>query len=111
MDTEWGMDSMIIMIKQVDPIVIQLSFTEEEAQHPLFSSTLNEMYQNTDYDISGNDENVNVEIQQDLYYDITGQTVDDIRELWCGDVVFEYDGEGNPLPKDLSNCPCFKIGE
>jgi len=102
---------MIITIKSLEPSILQITFTQTELQHSLFQATLNKMYNSDEYDTHKKDDNINVTLLNENSYEVIGQTVDEIRELWCGDVLFTYDGEGNPLPKDLSKCPCFILGQ
>ncbi len=103
---------MLILVEQLSPISLKLQFNEDELNHPLFQITLNKMYGIDNFDVSANNTSIDIEVEQmQSSYDVVGQTVDDIRELWCGDVIFQYDNQGNPLPKDLSECPCFIIGE
>lgn len=102
---------MIITIKQAEPSILQLTFTANELKNSLFTATLNKMYNSTDYDVHKSGDDVDVTNIVQNTFEVVGQAVDSIRELWCGDVVFSYDAEGKPLPKDLSKCPCFKIGD
>jgi hypothetical protein len=65
--------------------------------------------------------NITIEIpipEGESVMQVLGRQVDILREEYCGDVQNTYeddlkDDEGNPIPdnKDLSDCPCFKIGE
>ena len=100
---------MIIVI--IDESTLQLTFTPTELTHPLFHSVLNKMYASNDYDAHKHQEDINVDLPETSTYTIIGSTVDILRELWCGDVVFQYDPDGNQLPKDLTGCPCFIIGQ
>ena len=76
-----------------------LEFTAEEIESPLFSSTLNRMRNLDELEVHKTGELVSVQVIDADSYETFGVAVDDIRELWMGDVV--------PGPKDLSNCPCF----
>ena len=101
---------MFITIIQDDPMTINLQFNPTELEHPLFQPTLTIMKNNEDYIIAVNSNIVTVQL---VNHDpnLTGSIVDDLRELWCGDVYYQYDENEHSLPKDLSNCPCFVIGE
>jgi hypothetical protein len=100
---------MQIIVKQVIPITVELDFSDEELQNLLFSPTYDKMSSTEGYTVNEIEQSVTIEVESNDENEL-GKVVDDLRELWCGDVVFEYDNHGNPLPKDLSNCPCFKIG-
>jgi ABC-type antimicrobial peptide transport system ATPase subunit len=96
---------MIIIQSEINPNQLIIQFTQAEQQNTLYVSTVNqlkELYSQI------NEENTTITVD-----DITnvGQTVDTVRELFCGDVIFEYDESSNPLPKDLSDCPLFTLGE
>jgi hypothetical protein len=111
---------MIINVLSLLPVVdLQLVFTPEELEHPLFYSTMSKMYDSEEYIAHKKNENVNITLNTtNNTFEILGKSVDEIRELWCGDVEYTYeegltDDEGNPIPdpKDLSHCPCFVLGE
>ena len=96
---------MIIIQSEINPNQLIIQLTQAEEQNTLYTDTVNklkELYPQI------TEENTTITIDG-----ITnvGQTVDAIRELFCGDVIFEYDESGNPLPKDLSGCPQFALGE
>ena len=94
---------MIIIQSEINPNQLIIRFTSEEQQNSLYHCTVEQL--KTVYPTI-------MEDGTDIIVDnITiGQTVDSIRELFCGDVLFEYDNEGNQLPKDLSKCPQFILG-
>ena len=107
---------MIITVESMTPPVLVLTFTKKELEHELFKTVMNKLYRANDLDAHKEDETVT--IQLDGTYRIIGEQVDTIRELWCGDVTYTYKEElttkdGQPIPdkKDLTNCPCFIIGE
>jgi hypothetical protein len=90
---------MIIII--IDENTLQLTFTTDELTSSLFKSTLNKMYNSDDYDTHKHGDDVNVDLGEESTYNIIGQSVDDIRQMWCGDVSPD---------SDLTGCPCFIIG-
>lgn len=111
---------MIINVLSVDPVVdLQLVFTQEELEHPLFQNTMSKMYDNDDYIAHKKNENVNITLNTtNNTFEILGRSVDEIRELCCGDVKYTYnegltDTQNNPIPdpKNLTSCPCFVLGE
>lgn len=96
---------MIIIQSEINPNQLVIRFTAGEQQNSLYTSTVTQLkaeYQ----DITEEGTDIIVDNITNI-----GKAVDSIRELFCGDVIFEYDESGNPLPKDLSNCPQFVLGE
>lgn len=91
---------MKIIVLDSESQHLLLEFTGEEIQSPLFSSTLNRMRNLDELEVHKTGELVSVQVVDADSYETIGLAVDDIREIWMGDVV--------QLPdKDLSNCPCF----
>jgi hypothetical protein len=43
-----------------------------------------------------------MDLGEESTYNVIGQSVDDIRQMWCGDVIPD---------SDLSGCPCFILGQ
>jgi hypothetical protein len=91
---------MIIVI--IDENTLQLTFTSNELSSPLFKSTLNKMYNCDDYDTHKHGDDVNIDLGGESTYNVIGQSVDDIRQIWAGDVYLD------DIPV---NCPFFIIGE
>jgi len=95
---------MIIIQSEINPNQLIIRFTSEEQQNSLYTGTLNQL--KTVYpEITENMTDIIIDNITNI-----GQTVDSIRELFCGDVLFEYDNECNQLPKDLSNNTQFILG-
>ncbi|MFZ3130710.1 MAG: hypothetical protein WA125_06300 [Desulfosporosinus sp.] len=106
-----------------------IEFTEEETTHPLFLSTVSRFRNKDEFEIHKAGELITVNMLDPDAIQTIGVAVDDIRELFMGDVVFDYeevevepailDEEGEIIvpatteirqkPKDLSNCPCFSF--
>lgn len=95
---------MLIQQLQENPIVLQLVFTESELTNSLFTTVLNKMYNSNDYDASKKDNDVTVTNLDANTFQVLGESIDEIRELWCGDVIQDPN-------KDLGKCPCFILGD
>lgn len=118
---------MKIIVLDYNTMHLLLEFTEDELKHPLFSSTLSRMRNNDGFEVHKSSKLVSVQVIDFDSVETIGMAVDDIRELWMGDVVFDYesveispvilDDDGNIVSeavteiqrkvKDLSKCPCF----
>ncbi len=95
---------MIIYALTIEPVItLQLVLTEEELENSLFNTVMQKMYNNNNYTAHKKDNTVNVTLNEDYStLENMGQTVDSIRQLWCGDVDPEA---------DLTSCPKFILGE
>lgn len=95
---------MLIQQLQENPIILQLVFTNAELQNSLFTTTLNKMYNGDDYDANKKGNDVTVTNLDANTFQVLGESIDEIRELWCGDVIQDAD-------KDLSKRPQFILGD
>jgi len=91
---------MIITEIGKNPSILELKFTENEEQNPLFQTALNKI--RSLFDSVGEDGTVNVEVTDAGTLQLIGQSVDMLRQILCGDVDPTY---------VISECPCFILGD
>ncbi|MCE7699714.1 MAG: hypothetical protein K8E24_013175 [Methanobacterium paludis] len=88
---------MQIIQTQQEPIALQLVFTANELKNSLFEQAKETM--TSQYTTTVQDSTIIVTGINDLQ-----SSIDNIRELWCGDVTQDPN-------KDLSKCPRFVLGD
>jgi hypothetical protein len=86
---------MITVIRE--PGILEYTFTEKELENPLFTKALTRIRGKKDLKVSKKAETVTIRTDKDV-----GVVVDEIREMFMGDVLGEEDTR-----KDLANCPLF----
>jgi hypothetical protein len=98
---------MLIYIKDAETFKIQIDFTEDELSNNKFNKTINSLVGNSGLHVKRDYPIVTVTPKNKVTFTNIGQLVDYVRELFIRDVVFEYDEQGEKMPKDLSECCQF----
>jgi hypothetical protein len=89
---------MKIIVKSVDPTILELEFTKEELLHPSFTTVLNRMRNKDSLEVHKTGGLVSVEVIDSDSYQTIGLAVDEVRNLWMGDI---------PNQTPPSDCPRF----
>lgn len=89
---------MKIILKSTEPTILELEFTSEELLHPQFNTILNRMRNQEDLEIHKKGELVSVEVLDSDSYQTIGLAVDEVRNLWMGDI---------PGVTPYKDCPQF----
>ena len=89
---------MKIIVKSVEPTILELEFTKEELSHPSFSTVLNRMRNKDSLEVHKTGGLVSVEVLDSDSYQTIGFTVDEVRNLWMGDI---------PGVTPYKDCPRF----
>lgn len=89
---------MKIILKSTEPTILELEFTSDELLHPQFNTILNRMRNQEDLEIHKKGELVSIEVLDSDSYQTIGLAVDEVRNLWMGDI---------PNQTPPSDCPRF----
>jgi hypothetical protein len=93
---------MRIFLKQIEPQILELDFKESELADPIFDTALSRLRNIDEFEVHKKAEIVTVTVIDEDSYQVTGASVDEVRQIFCGDILEDA---------DLSKCPQFLIGD